>query len=81
VVRRRPVPVWWRDQHHSLWVRSRYHSSVPQQGIRTYRAGGVCSCGAKFGSRADRHNMERADVIEAWKDHVEDAYYEQESAQ
>lgn len=73
--RRRPVPRAWRDEHHELHVYSRYWSQGAIQGQRVFRAGGECSCGARFGLRADRSNMERSDVIEAWLDHVEDTYY------
>lgn len=73
--RRRPVPRAWRDEHHSISVSSRYHSGGAIRGSVVYRAGGVCSCGEKFGKAADRHNMDRWDVLEAWRDHVEHAYY------
>lgn len=73
--RRRPVPREWRDVHHDLDLRSRYYSRGAIRGSRVYRAGGRCSCGQTYGLRADVHNMERADVLDAWLDHVEATYY------
>lgn len=50
--------------------------------LMDYRARGRCSCGVEFnpernpdGSRSHSDTMDRADVIEAWKDHVEEEFY------
>ena len=73
-LRRRPVPREWREENHWLDVRA-YRGYHVRGGGYTSRAGGVCSCGARFGKSADRHNMNAADVRDAWLDHVEAAYY------
>ena len=74
-VRRRRVPREWRDQHHRLSVSSHIAGGGWGGWGRVYRARGTCRCGAHWpiGVRVD--NMTREEVIEAWKDHVEDAYY------
>lgn len=80
--RRRPVPREWREEHHSLDVRSHIAGGGWGGWDRTYRARGRCACGVEFnpsrnpdGTPTNANYMTREDVIEAWKDHVEDAYY------
>lgn len=81
--RRRPVPRAWREAHHRLSVRSRVAGGSPiRGGGNVYRARGRCSCGVEFnperkadGSLRYANDMTRAGVIEAWRDHVEEAYY------
>lgn len=73
VLRRKPVPAEFRDQHIL-----RTHSQIAGGGwggwSRTYRCGGTCSCGgASFGLDADDHTMVYAEVLDAWKDHVAEA--------
>lgn len=75
-VTRRPVPRLWREENHALDVHS-YRSYYVRGGGYTSRAGGRCDCGAIFGTRAGDHNMDAAAVRDAWRDHVEDAYYAQ----
>lgn len=72
--RRRPVPREWRFEHHCLEVTA-YRGYFIRGGGYKSTAGGRCDCGAVFGTKADKHNMNAADVREAWMDHVEDAYY------
>lgn len=81
--KRRPVPREWREEHHDLDVHSHSAGSAAYGRGRVYRARGKCSCGVEFnpsrnpdGTRRNADNMDREDVIEAWKDHVEAAYYE-----
>jgi hypothetical protein len=74
--RRRPVPQAWRACYHELRQTTRYHARGAVRGQRVYRSSGVCSCGARFGLAADRHNMDAGDVREAWRDHVETAYHD-----
>lgn len=57
-------------EEHELDVASVYRAPGRLRGERIYRAGGTCSCGALFGTRAGRHNMRRSDVLAAHKDHV-----------
>lgn len=74
IVRRKPVPAEWRDDHHWLDVYAHRGYHVIGGGY-TSTAGGRCSCGAVFGTDADRHNMNAADVRDAWMDHVAEAYH------
>lgn len=74
-VRRKPVPREWRDDHHDLTLYSHRRYAARGDGRLGDRAGGVCSCGERFGLRADRHNMNAADVRDAWMDHVARAYH------
>jgi hypothetical protein len=75
--RRKPVPSEWRDQNHRLNLTSRRRYAARGDGRLADRAGGVCSCGARFGLRADppRHNMNAADVRDAYADHVAEAFH------
>lgn len=73
--RRRPVPRQWRDRHHHLSLHSYRRYGVGGWGRLADRASGTCSCGTTFGKAAGRHNMNADDVRDAWRDHVEDAYY------
>lgn len=84
--RRRPVPVEWRFEHHELDVRSHVAGGGWGGRPRTYRARGRCACGEQWnaeylpdGTRSRSDTWSRDDVIEAWKDHVEEAYYSQPS--
>lgn len=81
VIRRKPVPREWREQYHELDVSS-HVAGGRVRGVTPYRARGICSCGAQFnpvylpdGTRSHSDTMERADVIEAWKDHVAQAFH------
>lgn len=81
--RRSPVPREWREEHHQLDVRSHVAGGGWGGHSRTYRARGKCSCGLEFnpmrnadGTRSNSDTLTRAEVIEAWKDHVEAAYRE-----
>lgn len=76
--RRRPVPREWREGHHELDVRA-YRGYHIRGGGYTSRASGTCSCGVGFGKAAEppRHDMNAADVREAWLDHVEQEFYKQ----
>lgn len=74
-IRRKPVPVEWREDHHSLSQRTRYYGQGAVRGSRTYRSGGTCSCGVRFGLDDGKHNMDASDVREAHKDHVAEAYH------
>jgi hypothetical protein len=72
--RRRPVPREWREENH--WLRAYAHRGYHVRGGGyTSRAGGTCSCGAKFGTAANRHNQNAADVRDDWLDHVAQAYH------
>jgi hypothetical protein len=73
--RRKPVPREWRENNHWLNQHTRYYGGGAIRGSRTYRSGGVCSCGARFGHAADKHNMTAADVRDAWLDHVAQAFH------
>lgn len=70
--RRRPVPRWWRNANHSLSTSARrYGTGI--RGSMTYRTRGRCSCGASWpGPGCD--NLTRADVLDYWNDHVEEAW-------
>jgi hypothetical protein len=72
--RRRPVPREWREQNHYLSAHAHRGYHVRGGGY-TSKAGGVCSCGETFGTRAGKHNRNAADVRDDWMDHVEEAYY------
>ena len=79
--RRRPVPKEWREENHWLSVSS-HVAGGKVRGVIPYRARGKCSCGVEFnpaknadGTLSHSNTMDRADVIEEWKDHVEEAYY------
>jgi hypothetical protein len=50
-----------------VFARRGYHV---RGGGYTSTAGGRCDCGELFGLKAGRHNMNAADVREAWLDHV-----------
>jgi hypothetical protein len=77
MIRRKPVPRAWRDLNHDLSQRTRYWSGGAIRGSRTYRSGGICSCGARFGldAQPQRSNMAAEDVREAYLDHVAQAYH------
>lgn len=83
--RRRPVPSEWREENHRLHVHSHVVGSHAIAGMgNVYRARGRCSCGEEFNPARNADgtltycDMDRAGVIEEWKDHVEEAYYAQE---
>lgn len=76
-IRRKPVPREWREEHHYLDLYSRRRYAARGDGRLDNRAGGICSCGERFGLRADppRHNMNGDDVRDAYMDHVARAYH------
>ena len=73
MARRRPVPIEWREDNH--WLTTRSHAWG--NGFRrTSRTRGQCSCGTSWPDSPNANNLDYQDVLEAWKDHVEEAYYE-----
>lgn len=75
--RRKPVPSAWREEHHHLDLRSHRRYAARGDGRLGNRAGGICSCGERFGLSADppRHNMNADDVRDSYMDHVAHAYH------
>ena len=70
--RRRPVPREWREDNHRLTTRSH---AWDYGWRRVSRTKGYCSCGAKWPVRDHTDNLMYADVLDAWNDHVEQAYH------
>lgn len=71
MIRRKPVPREFREQH-ILTTRSHAWGSGWQ---RTSRTRGRCSCGAQFPESENTDNLDYADCVDAWKDHVAQAYH------
>lgn len=73
-LRRKPVPATFRSGHR-LSTRARIAGGGWGGWSRVYRAGGTCSCGARFGLDADDHTLSYAEVLDEWKDHVALAFH------
>lgn len=70
--RRRPVPRWWREDHHRLSTTTHAWGSGFRRASRTK---GYCSCGARWPDSPRTDNLMADDVRDEWLDHVEEAYY------
>lgn len=71
MIRRKPVPQAFRDEH-VLSTRSHAWGSGWH---RTSRTRGWCSCGATFPESEHTDNLDYAGCVDAWKDHVAEAYH------
>lgn len=73
VIRRKPVPRAWREEHHSL---TKGRARAWGYGFRrTVRQKGECSCGEKFPSGEHADNYSPSDLMEAYNDHVAQAFH------
>jgi hypothetical protein len=75
LLRRKPVPRAWREQHHYLTTDAHIAGGGWGGWGRTYRTRGHCSCGASWPDSPNADNLNYVDVLEEWKDHVARAYH------